>query len=143
MCKFVFSLTVVSVEREIFFGTVKKIQVMGIEGEMGIFPGHSPLLTCVKPGILHFIKKCGNSEYMYLSGGMLEIQRDVVTILADTVIRADELDERRAKESKDQSAAHLRFLSYSDKNYMKISIEMSKAIAKLRLIKLVKNNNCI
>lgn len=141
MCISICHLTVVSVEREIFFGVIKKVQVMGIEGEMGIFPGHSPLLTCIKPGILHFIKKCGNSEYMCLSGGILEVQRDVVTILADTVIRADELDEKRAEKSQNQSEKYLHFLSYDDKNYMKISVEMSKAIAKLRLMKLLKHNN--
>lgn len=138
MCVSTYHLTVVSVERQIFFGTVKKTRVMGIEGEMGIFSGHSPLLTCIKPGVLYFVKECGDSEYMYLSGGILEIQRKIVTILADTVIRADELDEERAKSAKDRVENSLNHLQYNDKDYMRISLEMSKVIAKLRLIKLIK-----
>lgn len=143
MYKSIYHLTVVSVERQIFFGMVKKVRVMGIEGEMGIFSGHAPLLTCIKPGILFFTKENNCSEYVYLSGGILEIQNDIVTILADTAIRAEELDEEQAKIAKSQIEKNLHCLRYDDKNYMKVSLEMSKVIAKLRLLKLIKNNSYI
>lgn len=138
MCVFVYCLNVVSVEKKIFSGMVKKIQITGIEGEMGIFFGHAPLLTCIKPGILRFVQECGSIEYMYLSGGILEIQKDIVTVLADTVIRADELDAEKVRIVKDAVEQEFHSMRYDDKNYMKISLEMSKAIAKLRLLELIK-----
>lgn len=134
-----YHLHVVSVEREIFNGIVKKIQVSGIEGEMGIFPGHSPLITSIKPGILKLFKINHDEEYMYLSGGILEVQNNIVTILADTVIRAEELDEKKAQESKRIAEEKIKHMHHGDINYVKISIEIAKAITKLRLVELTKN----
>lgn len=141
MCEFVYYLTVVSVERQIFFGAIEKIKVMGIEGEMEIFPGHTPLLTLIKPGILYIYTESNHVDFIYLSGGILEVQNNSAIILADTVIRAEELDEKRIQESKIQIEGCLRRLSYNDKEYMITSLEMSKAIAKLRLLELIKGNN--
>lgn len=138
MCISTYHLNVVSVEKKIFFGIVKKIQIMGSEGGIGIFSGHAPLLTCIKPGVLNFVKENGDLEYVYLSGGILEVQRDVVTILADTAIRANELDAKKAEEAKIQIEKLLRRVRYDDKDYMRISLEMSKIIAKIRLLELVK-----
>ncbi|WP_159714979.1 F0F1 ATP synthase subunit epsilon [Blochmannia endosymbiont of Camponotus nipponensis] len=135
-------LTVVSVERQIFSGAVQKIQIMGIEGEMGIFPGHAPLLTSIKPGVLRIVHSCGNEEYIYISGGILEVQKNIVTILADTAIRAEELDEKKAKEAKHKAEKYIKGTRYSDDiDYIKIAADLSKAIAKLRLIELTKRNN--
>lgn len=143
MCIFTYYLTVVSIERDIFCGTVKKIRVMGIEGEMEVLPRHAPLLTCIKPGILHIIKEDDSLEYMYLSGGILEVQRSMVIILADMAVRAEELDEAQVQAVKDRVKKDFCKLRYDDKNYMKVSLEMSQAIAKLRLFELVKNNRYI
>ncbi|URJ25441.1 F0F1 ATP synthase subunit epsilon [Candidatus Blochmannia ocreatus] len=140
-----YRLIVVSVEKQIFSDAVRKIQVNGTEGEMGIFPGHSPLLTSIKPGVLHIVKLCNNIEYVYISGGILEIQNTVVTILADTAVRADELDEQQANLAKLAAENYIKKFYDSggssnkkDINYIKISSEMSQAIAKLRLIELYK-----
>lgn len=133
-----YNLHVVSVEREIFNGIVKKIQVSGIEGDMGIYPGHSPLITLIKPGILKIFNSINNIEYMYLSGGILEVQHHTVTILADTVIRAEELDEKKAQESKLLAEEKIKHIRHGDVNYIKIAAEITKAIAKLRLIELIK-----
>lgn len=143
MCIFTYYLTVVSIERDIFCGTVKKIRVMGMEGEMEVLPRHTPLLTCIKPGILHIIKEDGSLEYIYLSGGILEVQRSIVTILADMAVRAEELDEEQVQAVKDQVKTYLCKLRYDDKDYVKASLEMSQAIAKLRLFELAKNNRCV
>lgn len=134
-----YNLHVVSIEKEIFSGIVKKIQVLGIEGEMGIFPGHSPLITLIKPGILKILKICNYEEYIYISGGILEIQQNIVTILADTAIRAEDLDEKKAQESKNLAEEKIKNIRRGDANYVKISAEISKSIAKLRLIELTKN----
>ncbi|URJ29779.1 F0F1 ATP synthase subunit epsilon [Blochmannia endosymbiont of Camponotus sp.] len=139
-----YHLTVVSIESQIFSGVVQKIQVVGIEGEMGIFPGHAPLLTSIKPGVLRIVKLCDDEEYVYISGGILEVQKNIVTILADTAIRAEELDEKKAEEAKHEAEKQIKNLRHNDDvDYIKIASEISKAIAKLRLIELTKKNNNI
>lgn len=130
-------LNVVSVEKSIFSGIIKKIYVMGVEGELGIFPGHSPLLTLIKPGLLK-IFQVYNNEYLYLSGGILEVQPTVITILADVAIRAKDLDEKKVRDSKRLSEEKIKKMRHGDVDYIKISMEISKAIAQLRLIELTK-----
>ena len=66
-----YHLDVVSAEQQMFSGLVEKIQVTGSEGELGIFPGHAPLLTAIKPGMIRIVKQFGHEEFIYLSGGIL------------------------------------------------------------------------
>lgn len=82
-----YHLDVVSAEQQMFSGLVEKIQVTGSEGELGIYPGHAPLLTAIKPGMIRIVKQHGHEEFIYLSGGILEVQPGSVTVLADTAIR--------------------------------------------------------
>lgn len=91
-----YHLDVVSAEQQMFSGLVEKIQVTGSEGELGIYPGHAPLLTAIKPGMIRIVKQHGHEEFIYLSGGILEVQPGSVTVLADTAIRGQDLDEARA-----------------------------------------------
>lgn len=79
-----YHLDVVSAEQQMFSGLVEKIQVTGSEGELGIYPGHAPLLTAIKPGMIRIVKQHGHEEFIYLSGGILEVQPGNVTVLADT-----------------------------------------------------------
>ena len=74
-----YHLDVVSAEQQMFSGLVEKIQVTGSEGELGIYPGHAPLLTAIKPGMIRIVKQHGHEEYIYLSGGVLEVQPGNVT----------------------------------------------------------------
>src|SRR4030081_3802108 len=90
-------LDIVSAERSLFQGVVKFISVTGGMGELGINPGHTTLLTDLKPGQVRVEFAEGKSEVFYISGGMLEIQPEIVTILADTAVRASDLDEAAAK----------------------------------------------
>ena len=83
-----YHLDVVSAEQQMFSGLVEKIQVTGSEGELGIYPGHAPLLTAIKPGMIRIVKQHGHEEFIYLSGGILEVQPGNVTVLADTAIRS-------------------------------------------------------
>ncbi|MGC9821252.1 F0F1 ATP synthase subunit epsilon [Escherichia coli] len=98
-----YHLDVVSAEQQMFSGLVEKIQVTGSEGELGIYPGHAPLLTAIKPGMIRIVKQHGHEEFIYLSGGILEVQPGNVTVLADTAIRGQDLDEARAMEAKQQA----------------------------------------
>lgn len=133
-----YKLEVVSAESHLFTGDVQRIRVTGIEGELGIYPGHVPLLTTIKPGMIRIVKQDGDEEYIYLSGGILEVQPNVVTVLADTAIRGEDLDEAKALESKRQAEEFIHN-SHGDIDFAQASAELSKAIAKLRVIELTKN----
>lgn len=132
-----YDLEVVSAEARLFSGSVQRIRVTGSEGELGIYPGHTPLLTMIKPGMIRIVKDSGEEEFIYLSGGILEVQPTMVTVLADTAIRGQDLDEARAIESKRQAEEHIRN-SHGDVDFVQASAELSKAIAKLQVIELTK-----
>ncbi|WP_272517823.1 F0F1 ATP synthase subunit epsilon [Providencia sp. PROV179] len=132
-----YHLTVVSAEKQMFEGMVQKIQVTGSEGELGIYPQHTPLLTAIKPGMVRITKQFGEEELIYLSGGILEVQPNGVIVLADTAIRGKDLDKARAVESKRKAEEHVR-KAHGDVDYAQASAELAKAIAKLRVIELTK-----
>ena len=92
---------IVSAEREIFSGTVTMVSVTGSVGELGILPGHAPLLTGIRPGPVQLRLENGEEEVFFASGGFLEVQPGVVTILADTAARAEDLDEAAAVEARE------------------------------------------
>ncbi len=132
-----YHLDVVSAEKRLFSGLVQKIQVTGSEGELGIYPRHIPLLTTIKPGMIRMIKPLGEEEFIYLSGGILEVQPSAVIVLADTAIRGSDLDEARVLESKRKAEAHMNNF-HGDVDYAQASAELARAIAKLRVIALTK-----
>ena len=130
-----FNLTIVSAERKIFEGEVKQIQATGVEGELGILPGHTPLLTAIKPGIVKFILQDGNEEVIYVSGGFLEVQPNIVTVLADVAIRGNELDADRIREAKRKAEENI--VSHaSDVDHDLLVAKLSKELAKLRAYEL-------
>src|SRR5690606_30702508 len=91
---------IVSAEEEIFHGTVSMVVATGEMGELGIAPRHAPLITRLKPGQVRVILENGDEQFFYVSGGILEVQPQVVTVLADTAIRAKDLDEAAASKAK-------------------------------------------
>ncbi|SQH96636.1 F0F1 ATP synthase subunit epsilon [Haemophilus haemolyticus] len=130
-----FNLTIVSAERKIFEGEVKQIQATGVEGELGILPGHTPLLTAIKPGIIKFTLQDGNEEVIYVSGGFLEVQPNIVTVLADVAIRGSELDADRIREAKRKAEENI--VSHaSDVDHDLLVVKLSKELAKLRAYEL-------
>ena len=130
-----FNLTIVSAERKIFEGEVKQIQATGVEGELGILPGHTPLLTAIKPGIIKFTLQDGNEEVIYVSGGFLEVQPNIVTVLADVAIRGSELDAERIREAKRKAEENI--ISHaSDVDHDLLVAKLSKELAKLRAYEL-------
>lgn len=139
MAAMTYHLEVVSAEEKMFSGLVEKVQVTGSEGELGIYPGHAPLLTAIKPGMVRIVKQFGEEEIIYLSGGVLEIQPSVVTILADTAIRGQDLDESLALEAKRKAEEQI-LNTHGDVDYAQASAELAKAIAKLRVIELAKRS---
>ncbi|OBX80116.1 F0F1 ATP synthase subunit epsilon [Faucicola atlantae] len=94
---------VVSAKETIYSGDINMLVAAGIEGEIGILPGHIPFITLLKPGTLQITEPNGEIETVYVSGGILEVQPNIVTVLADTAIRAKDLDEAKIKEARRQA----------------------------------------
>jgi F-type H+-transporting ATPase subunit epsilon len=94
---------IVSAEAEIFHGEVQMVVATGEVGELGIAPRHAPLITRLKPGYVRVTLVGGEQQEFYISGGILEVQPQVVSVLADTAIRAADLDEAKAKAAKDEA----------------------------------------
>lgn len=126
---------VVSAEASIFSGLAEMVVAPGEMGELGIYPRHTALLTRIKPGSVR-IKRPDQEqeELIYVSGGMLEIQPGVVTILADTAIRGADLDEARAQQAK-QNAEEAIKNRKSDIDYAQAQAELAEAVAQLAAIK--------
>lgn len=125
---------VVSAEASIFSGLAELVIVPGEAGELGIYPRHAPLLTRIKPGSVRLKLPDQNEDTLiYVSGGMLEVQPNVVTILADTAIRGADLDEARALEAK-RAAEEAMKNRTSDIDYAAAQAELAEAIAQLHAI---------
>ncbi len=137
MASMPFHLDVVSAEKKIFSGMVETFTVTGSEGELGIYRGHTPLLTAIKPGMVRIVKQHGHEEIIYVSGGMVEIQPGTSTVLADTAIRGEELDAAKAEEAKRHAEENIK-QQQGGMDYAKAASELAKAIAQLRVIELVK-----
>jgi F-type H+-transporting ATPase subunit epsilon len=130
-------LDIVSAEKEIFSGEAEMVFFTGDLGELGIAPGHAPLLTFLRPGNIRAVLPNKEEEMFYVSGGMLEIQPYIVTVLADTASRANDLDEAAAVEAKDRAEKLL-----SDKNnqidFARATAELAEALAQIRTIQKLK-----
>jgi len=131
------NLNVVSAEESLFSGRIESLQISGSEGELGIMPGHAPLLTSLKPGMARIVKFGGEEEVLYLSGGMLEVQPNNVTVLADVAIRVADLDEQAAKQAKKRAEEHMNEPG-GDVNYAEVAGELARAVAQLRVIQAAK-----
>lgn len=129
------TLDIVSAEETIFSGHVTLLIVSGAMGELGIMPGHSPLLTTVKPGKIRYKTVEGEEALFYISGGILEVQPTVVTIMADTVIRAEDLDDAVALEAqqkaKDTLAGIDKSATLTSKEALLIQIEEATAMRRV------------
>jgi F-type H+-transporting ATPase subunit epsilon len=129
-------LDIVSAEKEIFSGLVEMVVVSGEIGELGITPGHAPLLTSLKPGEIHF-KSAEMEEIYYISGGMMEVQPHNITILADTVERADNLDETAAIAAKERALEAIAKHD-TEMNYSLAATELARAVAQIKAIQKIR-----
>jgi F-type H+-transporting ATPase subunit epsilon len=125
---------IVSAEAEIFSGTATMVFAPAEMGEVGIAPRHAPLVTRLKPGEVRVQTQQGDEMSFFVSGGMLEVQPHVITVLADTAIRADDLDEAQAMEAKGRAEKMLSDKS-ADIDYAKAQAELAQSIAQLAAIK--------
>ena len=128
---------IVSAEKSIFSGRVQMVIAAGSLGDLGIAPGHAPLLTAIIPGPVKLILESGDEEVFYVSGGFLEIQRDVVTLLSDTAIRADDVDEVaavKAVEDAEKAIAN----QGAEFEYSAAAAQLAEAAAQLRALRQIK-----
>ncbi len=124
---------IVSAEEELFSGRVEMVIAHGHMGDLGILPGHTPLISTIKPGPVRVIMQGGAEEVYYISGGFIEVQPYTVKVLADTAIRAADLDEAAALEAK--KAAEQALVNQSaDFDYAAAAVRLAEAAAQLRTI---------
>lgn len=121
---------VVSAEKEVFSGLAHFVALPGESGELGILPGHTPLITRIKPGAVRIELADGTEELVFVAGGILEVQPTGVTVLADTAIRGDDLDEARALEAKARAEKVLSE-NKSDIDYARAQSELQVAVAQI------------
>ena len=129
---------VVSAREELYSGEISMLIATGIEGEIGILPGHTPLITLLKPGAMRVQTPDGNEEVIYVSGGVLEVQPKMVTILADTAMRAHNLDESKIVEARRQAEQML--VNQSDTLQTNAALaSLAESVAQLQTIRKHKN----
>jgi len=131
---------IVSAEQAIFSGDAKMLFAMGTLGELGIAPNHAQLLTTLKPGQVRVVRPDGVEELFYISGGILEVQPYVVTVLADTAARAADLDEAAALEAR-QKAERALAETRVGMGYSAAAAELAKAAAQIRVIQYLKKRD--
>lgn len=129
----VFHLDIVSAEESIYSGPVEFLVAPAQMGEVGIYPQHTPLLTRINSGMVRIKAQLKDEELVYVSGGVLEVQPDVVTILADTAVRSHDLDEAKAIEAK-RAAEEAMKNRESELDYAKAQAELIEAMAQLAAI---------
>jgi len=132
-------LDIASAEAEIFSGQAEMVFATGELGELGIAPGHAPLITSLKAGNVRAILPNQQEEVFYVSSGMLEIQPFVVTVLADTVLRAGDIDEAAAVAAKERAEKLLEDKT-SEIDLAKATAELAEAVAQIRTIRRLKKH---
>jgi F-type H+-transporting ATPase subunit epsilon len=126
---------IVSAESAIFSGRAQMLFVTGELGDLGILPRHAPLLTKIRPGPVRVVQDNGEEEIIFVTGGILEVQPDIVTILADTVLRSDDMNEQAAEKARLRAEEKLAKGFDTDLDYDTARAELARAVGLLRTIK--------
>lgn len=134
---FTMKVDIVSAESNIYSGNATMVFLTGEMGELGVAPGHSQLLTRLKAGQVRLQLQDKTEEVFYISGGFAEIQPDIVTVLADTAERAQDIDEIAAKEAHEEASRLLRE-NKAEMNYAEVLAELAQSAAQLQAIQALK-----
>ena len=129
---------VVSTKETIYSGEISMLIATGVEGEVGILPGHIPFITLLKPGTMQIKTSNGNDEMVYVSGGVLEVQPHLVTVLADTAVRANDLDEAKILEARRHAEQTLQNQK-ADIDTSPALAALAESLAQLQTLKKFKN----
>ncbi|MGA8393275.1 MAG: F0F1 ATP synthase subunit epsilon [Burkholderiaceae bacterium] len=130
---------VVSVEESVFSGEARFVALPGESGELGILPRHTPLITRIKAGSVRIEKADGSEEFIFVAGGILEVQPDRVTVLSDTAIRGKDLDEEKANEAR-MAAQEAVKNANSDIDLAKATSELAVMAAQLSALRKYRGN---
>ena len=130
-------VNIVSAESEIYSGTVTQVFAPAEMGEVGVMPRHAPMLSTLKAGVVRVIPLEGDEQTFFVSGGILEIQPHVVTILSDTALRATDIDEAAALEAKSRAEIAMKDKA-SDMDYAKAKSELIEAVAQIEALKKIR-----
>lgn len=129
---------IVSAEAQIFSGLVELLVATGVDGELGVCYGHSALLTRLVPGPIRIVEQGGEEQVYYASGGFLEVQGDMVTVLADTAVRADDIDEAAAEAARKRAEDALTN-QQGEIDYGRASAQLAEATAQLAALRKLKH----
>ena len=128
---------IVSAEEDIFSDSVEMVVATGTEGDLGITPGHTPLITSLNPGPIRIIRQGGEEEIYYISGGFLEVQPNNIKVLADTALRAGDMNEAAAEEAKKQAEQALANQK-GEFDYGRAAAQLAEAAAQLRTLQAIR-----
>jgi F-type H+-transporting ATPase subunit epsilon len=128
---------IVSAEKQIFSGLVEMVVAAGTEGDLGIGYGHAPLLSSLQPGPIRVITQSGEEEVFYISGGYVEVQPHAVTVLADTALRAEDMDEAAAQQAKEDAERDIANRS-GEFDYSAAAVQLAEASAQLRTLQTIR-----
>lgn len=128
---------IVSAEEQIWSGEGTMVFAPGVLGDLGIAPRHTPLVTQLNPGDVRVQTESGDEEFFFISGGILEVQPDLVTVLSDTAIRANDLDEAKAIEAQKRAEEAVKDQN-SKMDYARAKAELAQISAQLRSIEKIK-----
>lgn len=124
---------IASAEEQLFSGRVEFLVATGTQGDLGVYPGHAPLLTALVPGPIRLVKQNGEEQIYYVSGGYLEVQPDVVSVLADTAVRAADVDEANAVKAIEDAKNAINKQT-AEMEYGTAAARLAEAAAQLRVI---------
>lgn len=134
----VLQCNIVSLKETIYSGDISLLVAAGVEGEVGILPGHVPFITLLKPGTLQIKRPDGSDDLIYISGGVLEVQPQVVTVLADTAARAADLDEAKIQEAR-RNAEQLLVNQKADIDTSAAMVALAESVAQLQTLQKFRN----
>lgn len=129
---------VVSAKGSIYSGEINMLIAAGVEGEVGIMPGHVPFITLLKPGALHIKLKDNFEELVYISGGVLEVQPNIITVLADSAVRASDLDEAKILQAR-KDAEQLLANQKADMDTTAAMAALAESIAQIQTLQKFRN----
>lgn len=133
-------IDVVSAEASIFAGEAEFVVVPASAGEVGIYPHHAPMITTIKPGALRIkLSDTAEETLIFISGGLLEVQPGLITVLADTAVRGHDLDEAKAIAAKEAAEEAMKNRT-SDMDYARAQAELSEAVAQIQAIQRLRKN---
>lgn len=130
---------IVSAEKKIFSGSAEMVIAAGTQGDLGVSHGHAPLLSGLQPGPIRIITESGEVEVFYISGGYIEVQPNGVTVLADTALREEDMDEAAALKAKETAENNMANHG-AEFDYSAAAVQLAEATAQLRTLQAIRKN---